>query len=60
LDRYLVPLSQTKVTTRLGAVCSRQKRRAAASRVPEEEPPSTPSRISSRRAASTLSRSVME
>ena len=38
LERYLLPLSHTKVTTWRGAVCSRQYRKAAATRVPDDDP----------------------
>ena len=42
-DRYLLPVSQAKVTTRFGADCSRHQRSAAATSVPVEEPTSSPS-----------------
>jgi hypothetical protein len=55
----LLPVSQTNTSTFFGTVCSRQYFSAAASRVPLEEPPSTPSLRSSSRAARKLSRSVI-
>ncbi|SVJ50778.1 Uncharacterised protein [Klebsiella pneumoniae] len=55
-----MPVSQTKLTTRFGSFCSRQKRSAAASRVPVEEPPGMPSTRNSSRAMAKLSSSLME
>ena len=54
-----MPLSQTKVTTRLGVRCARQYFSAAASRVPVEEPARIASLLSSSRAVAKLSASVM-
>src|SRR5213592_267087 len=56
-ERYLLPLSQTKVTTRLGVVCWRQYRSAPASNVPVDEPPRIPSLRKSSRAVAKLSES---
>ncbi len=42
-DRYLLPVSQAKVTTRFADFCSRHQRSAAATSVPVEEPTSSPS-----------------
>src|SRR5438477_12786982 len=56
-ERYLLPLSQTKVTTRFGLVCCRQYRRAPASNVPVDEPARIPSLRKSSRAVAKLSES---
>src|SRR5437762_12085399 len=56
-ERYLLPLSQTKVTTRFGLVCCRQYRSAPASRVPVDEPARIPSLRKSSRAVAKLSES---
>jgi hypothetical protein len=48
-ERYLLPLSQAKVTTRFGVVCAWQYFSAAASSVPLEEPARMPSVFSSAR-----------
>jgi hypothetical protein len=58
-ERYLLPLSQAKVTTRFGVVCAWQYFSAAASSVPLEEPARMPSVFSSSRAVVNASRSVM-
>src|SRR5206468_4518168 len=58
LERYLLPLSQTSVTTRLDCFCSRHQRNAAASSVPVEEPPRIPSLRKSSRAVVSASASV--
>src|SRR5690606_27158248 len=58
-ERYRAPVSHANVTTRFGAVCSRQKRMAAASSVPVDEPASTPSFCSSSRATENDSASGM-
>ena len=57
LDRYLLPVSQANVTTRLGSVCSRQYRNAAASNVPVEDPARMPSSLSSLLAVANDSKS---
>src|SRR6184192_2946337 len=56
-ERYLLPLSQTKLTIRFGLVCCRQYRSAPASKVPVEEPPRIPSLRKSSRAVAKLSES---
>src|SRR5207249_4777860 len=56
-ERYLLPLSQTKVTTRFGLVGLRQYRSAPASNVPVDEPARIPSLRKSSRAVAKLSES---
>src|SRR5213075_158734 len=56
-ERYLLPLSQTKVTTLFVLVCCRQYRRAPASNVPVDEPARSPSLRKSSRAVAKLSES---
>src|SRR5262249_53738101 len=58
LERYLLPLSQTKVTTRLGVFWARQYLRAPVSSVPEDEPARIASFRNSSRAALKLSASL--
>src|SRR5438093_5435513 len=56
-ERYLLPVSGTRVTTRFGFVCCRQYRSAPARRVPVDEPPKIPSLCKSSRAVAKLSAS---
>ncbi|MNT46669.1 hypothetical protein D3C72_1833300 [compost metagenome] len=60
MDRYLAPVSQTKVTTRFGSVCSRHQRRAVAIRVPDDEPARMPSFRRRSRTVAIASESGME
>src|SRR5437870_8221474 len=56
-ERYLLPVSGTRVTTRFGFVCCRQYRSAPARSVPVDEPPKIPSLCKSSRAVAKLSAS---
>src|SRR6266581_887221 len=57
LERYLLPVSGTRVTTRFGFVCCRQYRSAPARSVPVDEPPKIPSLCKRSRAVAKLSAS---